>query len=273
MAARGMSTNHALALDLLQTCRSSQNGGCQHVVNDDFIKNAFVLPWSAVCGTDLHGHRINKTLLVIQWRCQWSVFRAWPSHSMCSRPHFTGKPNWPRADFAKKLSPASRIKGNRSEQILQKTVSREEGPRNYRDFAKNRALGRHVREISEMGGQKMGSNMRPRYIRFRDIHDHDISGVHCTWLIHLPCTVAQGQSHCPSNITSNSHPFHSKWVDLPIPKIQQFQYFTLKIQGPGHGWGQNWKYVPTRYVPTRFHRNSTRTAPMKAVTGLAGQNH
>ena len=26
-------------------------------------KNAFVLPWLAVCGTDLHGHRINKTLL------------------------------------------------------------------------------------------------------------------------------------------------------------------------------------------------------------------
>ena len=43
MPTRGMSTNHALVLDLLWTCPSSQNGGCQHV-SDDFIKNAFVLP-------------------------------------------------------------------------------------------------------------------------------------------------------------------------------------------------------------------------------------
>ena len=53
--------------------------------------------------------------------------------------------------------------------------------------------------------------------------------------------MAQGQSHCASNIISNSHPFHSKWVDPPIPELQQFQYFTLKIQGQGHGWGQSMK--------------------------------
>ena len=50
-----------------------------------------------------------------------------------------------------------------------------------------------------------------------------------------------GQSHYASNIISNSHPFHSKWVDPPIPEIQQFQYFTLIIKGQGHGWGQSWK--------------------------------
>ena len=66
---------------------------------------------------------------VIQWRCQRSAFRGWPSHSMCSRPHFTGKPDWPRADFAEncllragskasavsrfreKLSPANGVQG------------------------------------------------------------------------------------------------------------------------------------------------------------------
>ena len=67
---------------------------------------------------------------VIQWRCQWSAFCGWPSHSMCSRPHFTGKPaDWSRADFAEncllragskassvsrfreKLSPANRVQG------------------------------------------------------------------------------------------------------------------------------------------------------------------
>ena len=53
--------------------------------------------------------------------------------------------------------------------------------------------------------------------------------------------VAQGQSHCASNIISNSHSFHSKWVDPPIPELQQFQYLAFKIQGQGHGWGQSLK--------------------------------
>ena len=44
--------------------------------------------------------RLIRPYSVIQWRCQWSAFRGWPSHSMCSHPHFTGKPDWPRADFA-----------------------------------------------------------------------------------------------------------------------------------------------------------------------------
>ena len=83
-------------------------------------------------------------------------------------------------DFMKNsLRTAILIKGNHGEQISRKTVSHEWGPRNNRAFVKNHALGRHVREISEMGGQKMGSNMRPRYIRFRDIYDRNISGVHC----------------------------------------------------------------------------------------------
>ena len=53
--------------------------------------------------------------------------------------------------------------------------------------------------------------------------------------------VAQGQSHCASNIISNSHPFHSKWVKPPNPELQQFQYFTLKMQGQGQGCGQSLK--------------------------------
>ena len=61
----------------------------------------------------------------------------------------------------------------RLELVSRKIVSRELGPRSYRDFAKN---------IGFLGAKKMGSNMRPGYIQFRDIHDHDISGVHCTGL-------------------------------------------------------------------------------------------
>ena len=53
--------------------------------------------------------------------------------------------------------------------------------------------------------------------------------------------MAAGQSHCASNIISNSHPFHSKWVKPPIVELQQFPYFTLKIQGQGHGCGQSLK--------------------------------
>ena len=36
---------------------------------------------------------------------------------------------------------------------------------------------------------------------------------------YLPCTVAQEEAHCTSNIVSNSHVFHSKSIDIPIPKI------------------------------------------------------
>ena len=140
---------------------SSQNGGCQHVFSDNFIKNAFILPWSAVCN---HGFTRTTGLItlfsVMQWRCQWSAFCGWPSHSMCSHPHFD---RLAQSRFRKKLSPSSLIKGSCGEQISRKTVSRERGPRNYGDFAKNHALGRQVHEISGMGGQKMGSDMQLIY--------------------------------------------------------------------------------------------------------------
>ena len=60
-----------------------------------------------------------------------------------------------------------------------------------------------------------------------------------TWPIYLPCTVAQEQAHCASNIVSDSHLFHSKSVDLPTSMA--IKNLTLKIQGQGHGWGQSLK--------------------------------
>ena len=39
----------------------------------------------------------------------------------------------------------------------------------------------------------------------------------------------------------DSHPFRSMSIGHPIPEIQLFQNFTLKIQGQGHGWGQSLK--------------------------------
>ena len=94
---------------------------------------------------------------------------------MCSSPHWQVGLSW----FREKLSPANRNKGYRGEQISRKIVSRELNARSYRDFAKNIALlGATSPKFAKSVGKKMGSNMRPRYIQFRDIHDHDISGLH-----------------------------------------------------------------------------------------------
>ena len=43
----------------------------------------------------------------------------------------------------------------------------------------NTLLGATSAKFAKSVGKKMGSNVRPRYIQFRDIQDHDISGLHC----------------------------------------------------------------------------------------------
>ena len=85
---------------------------------------------------------------------------------MCSSPHWQVGLSW----FREKLSPANR------EQRLSR----------WADFAKNclpwigsKELPRFREKYRALGRQKMGSNMRPRYIQFRDIRDRDISGLHC----------------------------------------------------------------------------------------------
>ena len=95
---------------------------------------------------------------------------------MGSSPHWQVGSSW----FREKLSPANRNKGYRGEQISRKIVSRELNARSVRDFAKNIALlGATSAKFAKSVGKNMGSNMRPRYIQFRDIHDRDISGLHC----------------------------------------------------------------------------------------------
>ena len=92
--------------------------------------------------------------------------------------------------------------------------------------------------------------------------------------------MAQGQSHC----ASNSHPFHSKWVDPPIPALQQFQYFTFKIQGQGHGWGQSLKsqcesnillthilFVPCQSVILFLRNNFFKIWPWKSKVKVMGE--
>ena len=49
-------------------------------------------------------------------------------------------------------------------------------------------------------------------------------------LIYLPCTVAHKEAHCASNIVSNSHLFHSKPIELPIPKIWLLKIWPWKYK-------------------------------------------
>ena len=93
---------------------------------------------------------------------------------MCSSPHWQVGLSW----FREKLSPANR------EQRLSR----------WADFAKNclprigsKELPRFREKYHALERQKMGSNMRPRYIQFRDIRDRDISGLHCNWQFFILC--------------------------------------------------------------------------------------
>ena len=107
-------------------------------------------------------------------------------------PHWQVGSSW----FREKLSPANRNKGYRGEQISRKIVSRELNARSYRDFAKNIALlGATSAKFAKSVGKKMGSNMRLQYIQFRDIHDRDISGLHCTQAL-PPTTHTGGTRGC-----------------------------------------------------------------------------
>ena len=54
--------------------------------------------------------------------------------------------------------------------------------------------------------------------------------------VRLTLKVTTWVQHC-----IDSHPFHSKSIDHPIPEIRLFQNLTLKIQGQGHRWGERWK--------------------------------
>ena len=49
-------------------------------------------------------------------------------------------------------------------------------------------------------------------------------------LIYLPCTVAHKEAYCASNIVSNSHLFHSKPIELPIPKIWLLKIWPWKYK-------------------------------------------
>ena len=185
-------------LDLLRNCLSDgQDGGCKQRGQTATIwLKALLMPRLAVRTRWINW--INWTLLCDTMEV--SMLRlAWlPITQHVFQPALTG----------------------RLELISRKIVSSEQEQRlsRWADFAKNflprieckelprfrekyRALGRYVCKIREISGQKNGANMRPRYIQFRNIHDRDISGLHCI-NISLICSIDKknlGFFHCIVN--------------------------------------------------------------------------
>ena len=132
---------------------------------------------------------------------------------MCSSPHWQVGLSW----FREKLSPANR------EQRLSR----------WADLAKNclprigsKELPRFREKYRALGRQKMGSNMRPRYIQFRDIRDRIISGLHCNQSAIHNC-VHMGTF--PS--TTERHSGAGFWWDLAImePKPECVMVMDLVI--------------------------------------------
>ena len=78
-----------------------------------------------------------------------------------------------------------------------------------------------------------------------------------TWLIYLPCTMAQGQSHCAPNIISNSHPFHSKWVKPPISVTVTIIYLENRRSG---------SWVKTKLKVTTWGQHSINSHPFRFMS-------
>ena len=64
---------------------------------------------------------------------------------------------------------------------------------------------------------------------------HYLANVFACAVAHRQAYIASLRWHNGSNIVLDSHPFHSKSNDPPIPKIWLFENFTMKIQIWTHG--------------------------------------
>ena len=121
------------------------------------------MPRLAICSRDLHWHWINRTLLCDTLEVSM-LSRAWLTIAQhVFQPALTGKPEL----ISRKI-----VSGEPGTKAIAVSRFREKlSPANWvQGVNKNIAL---------LGAKKMVSNMRPRYIQFRDIHDRDISGLHC----------------------------------------------------------------------------------------------
>ena len=130
------------------------------------------MPRLEICNRDLHWQWINWTLLCDTMEVSIIRLASLAIAQHVFQPALTGRPeSGPELISRKIVSRKREQRLYRGEQISWKKCFPRIGSNKLPQFReKYRAHGR----------QKMGSNMRPRYIQFRDIHDRDISGLHCS---------------------------------------------------------------------------------------------
>ena len=163
-------------LDLLRNCLSDgQDGGCKKRGQTATIwLKALLMPRLAVCSRDLHWHWINWTLLcntmeVSMLRLAWlpitqHVFQPALKGRLeliaknCLQR--TGTKAFAVSRFREKLSPANWMQGVTA---ISRKISHSWAPR--------------LQNSRNRWAKKWGPT---RYIQFRDIHDRDISGLHCS---------------------------------------------------------------------------------------------
>ena len=166
-----MSIYQSHALDLLRNCLSVwtwqiADGGCN---SENFIKKALFMPRLVIRSHDLHWHWLNWTLLcdtmeVSMLRLAWLTIT---QHVF--QPALTG-----RLELI--------VTKNCLLRTETKAIAVSEFRKNCLLWIGSKKLPRFREKYLALGHQKMGSNMRQRYIQFRDIHDRDISAVHCNGL-------------------------------------------------------------------------------------------
>ena len=140
-------------------------------------------------------------------------------------------------------------------------------------------LGKHQNQDQDLQPHRMGPgqhpNLKGNIVGLVHDHSNSIANAHSlanrletvrvshwliAWLIYLSCTMSQGQSHCASNIISNSHLFHSKWVNPPIPELQQFKYFYL-VNPKSRSWVRS-KIEVTMWVLHSIDSHPFRSMPI-----------
>ena len=129
------------------------------------------MPRLAICSHNLHWQWINWTLLCDTMEVSVVRLASQIIAQHMVQPALTG----------------------RLELISRKIVSCEQEQRLLRWAEKkwnclprigSKELPRFHEKYCALGRQKMGSNMRPQYIQFREIHNCNISGVYCTiWCV------------------------------------------------------------------------------------------
>ena len=136
------------------------------------------------------------------------------SLSLCSSPHCQVGLSW----FREKLSPAKR------EQRLSQ----------WADFVKNclprigsKELPQFREKYRALGRKKMGSNMRPRYIRFSDIRDRNISGVHCNTLL---TTLGNPVSRYLPVISASYILYTAFYIGKPSKQVSAISLSQINIQ-------------------------------------------